>query len=532
MLKNVPLVCGIGWIRVTYRHDAQQNTDAVIDIDRVEDPLSIMIDPNSNTFDGSDANYMVEIHGKSDTGDEKYTYWWRDEQDNVKWAIIDGNKVEDKGVFPSTSFGLIPVYGEVYNIRNKTKIFGLIRQLRDMQKSYNYISSEGIERIAIAPKGTWISQRGSIAPEQRKDYLNASNGASKILEFDGIDENGDPVSAPVQLNTMPDTSWVYPMLSQLERSANEITGIYPDSYGDRSTAESGIAIKTRSDQSDRGQLVYDSHLQASIKQGGRVVLDLLDPVIGVTGFLPIMNEAGDKSVVTIGQYTPMMDEFGQPMYDQFGQPMMNEPMLPDLKVTDLEISISSAPAYAVRKQEGLDAIGAMLPSLPPEQQAQLIPKIIGDMDFPGADEYASIIGGGSGEGNSNPMDLQTIQELQAQLDQANQIQEQMQNEYNQMATQVQSNINAVKIKSDMDYRAKVAIEQMRIDAAREEKQKDREAEYRLAVLRYQNDQMKTEAQLSVDVEKITVDAEKANADIALKARDQLTKTVQNSQLMI
>lgn len=520
--KESAAVCGIGWLKVTYRYDEQQAMPAVIDIDRVNDPLSVMIDPDARELDGSDALFAVELHGKTD-GKEKFTYWWKDKEDQVKWAIICNGAIEEKGIFPTTDIPLIPVYGEIYNIRNKMTCFGIIRQLKDTQRAYNYTFSEGIERLALTPKSPIIAHQGSIPKPYVNDWQRSMTEPVPLLFWNAKDENGNPtLPEPHRGDSNPDTAWIGPMIQQLQMTANETTGIYPDSYGAQNSAESGIAIKARMEGADRGQLVYDEHLNLSIKQVGLIMLDLLEPVVTPSGILPIMGEDGEVGMKNIGMGEPMIDpNTGMQMLDQYtGMPMMMEPELPDLDVTDLEINVSAAPAYATRKQEGIDKITEILPMLPPEQASMLIPQIIRSMDFPGAEEYANILAPAQDAG-PDPMALQQqLSEAQAQMEQMNQALTEMQNQNMQLNMQLSQNTQAMMAKAQLDSQTKLAVEQMKQEGIMVKTQMQIQADAEADNKGIMSDMNQQQNDMQLELAKIANETERDNAELALKAQQQ------------
>lgn len=462
-------VGGIGWIKVSYAYDEQEALPAIIKVDRVIDPLSIMIDPDARELDGSDMIDAVECHGKTHragTGlshDEKYTYWWRDEQGRICWAVIEGKRVESKGIFPGIDIPIVPVYGEYYCIGGDVNMFGLIRQLRDTQRSWNYILSEGIERIALTPKSPIISAEGAIPQQYMGDWIRSMTEPVPILFHATVDAAGNPVTPPTRSNTNPDVEWMPALLAQLSSNARETTGIYDSSLGQASPETSGVAIKARQESGDRGQLVYSEHLQIAVKMVGRLMLGLLEPVLGPAGILPTLSEDGKTRVIQVGQ-----NPDGSPIMEQ-------ESFIPDLSVTDLDISISSAPAYATRKADGLEQIQKLI-AIKPDLAPSVMDIVVRNMDFPGSKEIADRLAkllppelqdnqGADPAMMQQQMAQMTQQltDLQAQLTKAAQD--------NQVLTlQLNQNTQAMLAKAEMDNNAKVAVAQINQAGANERTQ--------------------------------------------------------------
>ena len=487
-------VGGIGWIKVSYAYDEQEALPAVIKVDRVIDPLSIMIDPDARELDGSDMIDAVECHGethRAGTGlshDEKYTYWWRDDKGLICWAIIEGKRVESKGVFPGIDIPIVPVYGEYYCIGGDVSIFGLIRQLRDTQRSWNYILSEGIERIALTPKSPIVAVEGSIPQQYMGDWIRSMTEPVPILQAAGYDDKDRPLPLPSRNATTPDVEWMPSLLNQLMSNARETTGIYDSSLGQQDNqAQSGVAIKARQDSGDRGQLVYSEHLQIAVKMVGRLMLGLLEPVLGPAGILPTLSEDGKTQVVQVGQ-------------NPDGSPIMGQQIVvPDLSVTDLDISISSAPAFATRKADGLEQIQKLI-AIKPDLAPSVMDIIVRNMDFPGSKEIADRLAKllppelqDQSQGDPAQMQQQMAQmgqqltDLQAQLTKSAQD--------NQVLTmQLNQNTQTMLAKAEMDNNARVAVAQINQTGAN-----NRQAE------------------------QIAADAQKHNAELAMEVANNQAK---------
>lgn len=508
--KECAAVCGIGWVKVTYRYDEQEAMPAVIDVDRVNDPLSIMIDPDSMELDGADALFAMETHGAV-KGKEKVTYWWKDSEGRVKWALICGPSIEDKGVWPGFDIPLVPVYGEITRIRSKTKVFGLIRQLRDTQRSYNYAMSEGIERLALTPKSPIVYAAGSISDRHKPDWQASATEPKPLLEYNSKHPvTGEDLPAPSRTMSEPDTQWLVPFTQILHMSAKETTGIFETSFGAGPAEMSGTAIQQKLDAGDRGHLVYDEHLQIAVKHVGRIMLDLLEPVVTPAGILPLMSEDGTRGTMSMT---------GQESIDPVtGLPMMTEPEVLDLDPTDLDISVSAAPAYATRKQEGLNSVMQMIERLPPEQAMSLIPQVIRDMDFPGSEKYANILSGGE-----NPQVIaQQLQEAQAQLQQTSQQMSELQAQNMQLTMQLNHNTQAMLARAEIDSNTKIAVANLK-----------GEQEMALAQMKIQFEAAKEDVELTSELDRAGNQIELDSARIALDAQRLAADTMaKNKQMQI
>ena len=460
-------VGGIGFVKTYYEISKNQSLPMVVGVSRIEDPFSVLLDPDSIQLDGSDAIDCVEIHAptkRAKSGKEhkqKVTYWYKDDAQNlVKWAIIEGDQIESKGIWAGHNIPITPVYGELFSIGGKRTLFGVVRQIRDYQRTFNFTTSEMIERTAMAPKSTWLVD--DRTPQSYIDNMVQSlANPTPVIKYKssikGSDGQDITINTPTRNNDAPDVSWVTPMLTNILQGAKETTGIYDSSLGNESQELSGVAIKARSANSDRGQLVYSEHLQISLKGVGFNMLDLMEAVIEPVGVLPGRKEDGTVTAYQIGGEVEGMTE-GQ---GQFGG------VISDFSPLDLDISVSSGKAYATRKEEGFDKLVELL-KLDPASAPKVMDLVVDGMDFPGGDGIAkrlAPVGAGMDEGGIDPaiaMQQQeqsnaTIAELQAQL-------EKLQNDNTQLAMTIQQNTALELQKETIKSQTNLAIKQMEIDA--------------------------------------------------------------------
>ena len=204
------VICGIGAWRVCTDYVSDDAFEQHILIERIREPLSITIDPNSERADFSDAEWLFYEY---DLSKEEFKHKWPDadlsdfatsdampgwfDRDSVRVAeywfkertkkmiyllgdgsvtdkmipglqVIRQREVESVNVRRATMAGwtflddpqglagaMFPfaiVTGEEYRIKNKTDYRGIVRNAIDAQRMYNYWRTMETENIALAPK--------------------------------------------------------------------------------------------------------------------------------------------------------------------------------------------------------------------------------------------------------------------------------------------------------------------------------------------------------------------------------------------
>lgn len=478
---------GIGWVKVTY-------DEKRIIIKKVKDAFSWFIDPDSEEADGSDAKFMISHARKKDGKKivECYEYWWK-EDDKVYWSIIEGNEVLEYGEFPSKYLPIVPVYGMDIQYRDNRTVKGIIRDLRDPQASYNYMKSQEMETVAMAPKPFVATPEGQIDASRIKDYHRLG---INVLEYKVVDNANHDIAAPNFSTAQPNIQWMQQITAGAQNDMREVSGIYDTALGSDTKVMSGAAIIAKSSNAEAGQYNFTENLQASIQQVGKIVISLIKPIMGELGMIRILGEDGQQTIIDL--QAPQVD------------PVTGQPVMIDLDFDEMDISVSSAPAYATRREAGAQAIQDIMQAIP-DKAGILADIAVGNLDVPGATEAAKRLK------LTLPPEMQQSDAgmiPQAMADQIMQVSEQtiqqQQNVINQLRTElarVNALIESQAITAQVEANTTLSQEAMR-QAGNDNRK-----------------QMELAAKANSDDKKIISDSQKQNQQIIAEAQKQ------NQQLM-
>lgn len=369
--------CGIGWFRVSFSSKKRK-----IEVKKVVDPLYYMLDPDFEAVDGSDANWVISRTEKEKDGGKVhcYEYWWREPSEDpgveweVYWAVLEGNYVVDYGRFPGEIIPVIPVMGEVVRWKDEIVVKGIVRDLIDAQKTYNYLKSQEVEIIALTPKSPLIAEEGTIPKEYETDWTNYTKNPTKILKYKSTNLQGQPTqNKPEFLKMEANTSWAQASAQASVNDLKEVTGIYDTALGADRTELSGKAIIAKQITADAGQYTFTDNMQLSVKRAGECILGLLPVVMGEERAVRILGEDGKYSTV----------DLDRPMGDMGGDEQ--EPI--DLDFSDMDVSISSGTSYGTKREQALAMFQDMMQAMP--QTASVVADlVVKNMDFDGAEEAA------------------------------------------------------------------------------------------------------------------------------------------------
>jgi hypothetical protein len=370
-------VGGIGWIKG--KMDLKRHT---LRIEKVKDAFRYYMDPDAEREDGSDARYFISRFKKTKNRDITwcYEYWWKewleDEQsDGVFWALIDGADVVDYGRFPGEIIPIFPVIGEDVVYEGERVVKGIVRDMQDSQRIYNYLKSQEVETIALTPKAPIMAEEGTIPKEYEHDWNNCTKNPTKVLKYRATNLDGEPTKNKPEFMAMKaDTQWMREAAVGAINDLKEVTGIYDTALGSDSKELSGKAIIAKQITADAGQFTYTEHLQMTIQQVGRWLMQTIPYVYAQERVIRILGEDGKLRSVNLdapmGDNTP--DELQVPI---------------DLDFSEMDISVGSGNSYATRREAGVDAFQSIMQAIPNTATA-IADLAVKNMDIPWANEAA------------------------------------------------------------------------------------------------------------------------------------------------
>ena len=411
------LSSGYGWMRINTKYVDNNSFDQEIELLRVPDFKSVMIDPNSKTMDGSDADYgfisedmtrdafknnypdandMVNTGGNigwctEDTVrvceyfykeyEEKTIYLLEDGSvveevpqgqeaidsrtvriPSVKWCKFTGDEILEKTDWLGQYIPLVPVYGEEVWQDNRRKCFSLISQAKDPQRRYNYWLTASTEIIALQPKAPFIGVAGQFATDGNK-WANANNETYAYLQYDPVElPDGTFATVPPQRQNPPVGSPA--MFQEMMAAADGIKstlGMFNASLGQSGNETSGKAILARQAEGDNATFHFVDNLQSSIRQVGRILIDLIPKIYTGPRIVRIIGEDDSKLSVPINQAS-VRGEGGNRL--PIEQPGQIPDAFYDINVGKYDVVATVGASYATKRQETANMLQAVLQAAP------------------------------------------------------------------------------------------------------------------------------------------------------------------------
>ena len=402
----------------------------------------------------------------------------------IKWCKLTGMQILEKRDWAGKYIPVVPVYGQQLIVDSKKKKFGLTRMAKDPQRMYNFWSTALTESVALAPKAKWLLAEGQ--DEGHEDEWNQANIKSMpVLRYKQTDSEGRAANPPQRLNPEPPPLGITTALEGLNADLMAVVGIYDPSQLPQGN-QSGKAIQGQQAQVDMTNFHYFDNLTRSIKQTGRIILDLIPHVYDSERCLRIIGDDGKGEIVNVNQRS--MDEMGV------------EKILNDVTVGEYDVVMETGPGYNSKRQEAVESMISML-NVDPDLMKQAGDLIFRNMDFPGAEVIADRLAA------ANPL---------AQVDDKSDIPPQAQMliaQGQQTIQQLQGQIQAEEM--DKKYRATV---QEQVQSAETQREQMRiEAEAHKTVI---NNETKRDIEEMKDTTRRELEAMKAQLAFVLSKIDE------------
>jgi len=372
----------------------------------------------------------------------------------IKWCKLTGMQVLEQRDWPGRYIPVVPVYGQQLIVDSKKKKFGLTRMAKDPQRMYNFWSTALTESVALAPKAKFLLAEGQDEGHEM-EWNTANIKSMPVLRYKQTDSEGRIAPVPTRIQPEPPPTGMVTALQGLNSDLMAVVGIYDPAQLPQGM-QSGKALNGQQQQTDMTNFHYYDNLTRSIRQSGRICLDLIPHIYSEERVMRIIGADGKGELVTVNQKA--QDEQG---VDQ---------VLNDVTTGEYDIVMETGPGYASKRQEAVDSMMTLL-TADPNLMQQAGDLVFRNMDFPGADIIADRLAA------ANPL---------AQVDEKADIppQVQMQLKQSQITIQqLQQQIQQMTL--DMKYGA--SIKQQQEQAATQRKAMELE-------IRREDTQMRTDTQ--------------------------------------
>jgi hypothetical protein len=285
------------------------------------------------------------------------------DQYKIKWALVDGKRILDREDVPGDMFPVVIVWGKQLCVNGKIESRGIARHAKDSCKLYNYFRSNDAEAAALQPKQPFLMPDKCLGAH--KDVWDKSLDVNYPYLPYHVDE-ALPNLKPTREQPAQSSSANLMQIEISNSEMNDTIGITKAGLGQESNETSGVAIQRRKIESDTGQYAFLDNLAEGVITTGQILIGMIPYVYDTERQIRILGKDMKEKVVTI-----------------------NDGKGIDVTVGKYDVYVSAGGSYSTQREEFLEKIGAILPSMQPEQIAAIGDILFGMMDFPRADDIAA-----------------------------------------------------------------------------------------------------------------------------------------------
>src|SRR5882672_10466027 len=253
---------GWGYWQVRSKYVADDSFDQDLTIERVRNPFTIYMDPASEMPDGSDMNWCLvskmiprteyrQQYGELDPGGWQFigagdniqnwsnkeqiriAEYWRivrkpgrlyllatgqtvDQKPPpeiqvvkersmyrrvVEWYLLSATKILDRRDWPGKWIPVVPCYGREVDVNGRLHRKGMVRDLRDPARMFNYAETAKTEVYALQPKSPWLIAEGQMEGHEG-DWRDANRKPTVALPYKPV-QNPDGTMAPLPQRQIP-----------------------------------------------------------------------------------------------------------------------------------------------------------------------------------------------------------------------------------------------------------------------------------------------------------------------------------------
>jgi hypothetical protein len=389
-------------------------------IERERAKLYLLSDGTSGFADSDNFFARVEASGLT-VVDERDSF-----RKAVKWMKCTAMEILEEKTWAGKYIPVVPCYGAQVIIDDKRKKYGLVRFAKDPQRMYNFWRTSMTESVALAPKAKWLLAEGQDEGHEN-EWAMANIKSTPVLRYKQKDIEGVPAPAPVRLQPEPPPTGIMEAAGAISADLQMVLGVL-DPNQLPSGNISGKALMGQQNQVDLSNFHFYDNMTRSIRQTGKIILDLIPKIYDTERVMRIIGSDGQPDMTTINQANAIGE------------------VLNDVTVGEYDVVMDTGPGFQTKRQQ---AVESMMPLL--TGNAELF-NIAGDlvfrnMDFPGADVIADRLAAMNPLANIDEQS-DIPPEVQMRLAQSQQMIEQLQQQLQAAGLEINNRMQVAQIKEE------------------------------------------------------------------------------------
>jgi hypothetical protein len=371
----------------------------------------------------------------------------------VEWYRLNGQAIVDRrsrsdNPLPDKWIPVIRCEGNVLDLNGRVRRKGMVWDLMDPARMYNYWRTMETELLALAPKAPWVVAAGQLDGHPEWKDANQKPYSALVYEPAVIEQpDGSKQLLPPPSRTPPVAvpAGAVQAAQGAQQDLMAVAGMPHDPSADvPGAAISGVALQRRQALSDIGHYQYYDNQTRAIAHTGRILLSLIPFYYDTARMQRIIGEDG----------IPDMQAINTPQPNPLNPAVME--IKNDLKVGRYDVVMDTGPGYETKRLEGANSMLELLKTeLAKPIAAVGADLVVRSMDFAGADDLANRL---------MPTNQAGMQKAIAGLPkQAQQIVQTIQGQMQQQSQVIQQLQQQLKFKTDIEH-GWMSVERDKINA--------------------------------------------------------------------
>jgi len=305
----------------------------------------------------------------------------------LQWFRLNGTMVVDSRDLPGKYIPVIRCEGNKTVINGKTVRKGMVEDLMDPARMFNYWRSSETERYALAPKAPWLMAEGQDEGHPEWDDANTRSYSRLVYK---------PVTGPDGVSVLPPpmrqpATPIEQGYAQAAQSASmdlaEVAGMQPENQELQARVIGGNKyLQRRQGMQDLTHFQFYDNQTYSIMMTGVMLLDMIPHYYDTKRMQRIIGDDGTAKMVEINN--PAGDE-SSAIYR----------VKHNLEVGRYDVVMDTGPDYGTKREEGSEALLGLLGTPMGEKiSTHASDLVIRGMDFYGADDVADRLAPSTPEG--------------------------------------------------------------------------------------------------------------------------------------
>lgn len=388
-------------------------------IHEVPDTLCMMSDGSTKLRSELANSKIIQAVGLTIIRERKTT------RKEIQWFRLNGKEIVERKVgaesIPGQHIPVIRCEGNVLDVNGVVKRKGMIKDLMDPARMFNYWRTAQTERYALTPKAPWTAYEEVI--EGHPEWQSANQRAYSVLVAKAVKgPSGELLPLPQRTQPAQVEAGMSEAAQGAEHDLMGIAGMPQENPELTARVVSGNKyLQRRQGMADLTHFQYYDNQMLAIMWTGIILLEQIPFYYDTQRMQRIIGDDGVPQMTGINTPGEAQGDDGNSVYR----------VKNDLTVGRYDVVMDTGPGYQTKREESAEAMVELLNTPLGEVIVRTRPDIpIRNMDFAGADELADAIGPTTPEGmqaalEKLPKQAQAIvQSLQQQLQSAQQTVEQ------------------------------------------------------------------------------------------------------------